>query len=85
MKPMMSHENQTACGHPNLKVGVFVTLCAPDVIEAFLMERGFSQVHSVTSHNYKKAYFHEANEGRYVELKLATDNNKRSVILKQVD
>jgi hypothetical protein len=24
--------DQTACGHPNLKVGVFVTLCTPDVI-----------------------------------------------------
>ena len=30
------------------------------------MERGFSQVHSVTSQNYKKANFHEVNEGRYV-------------------
>jgi len=36
------------------------------MIEAFLMERGFSQVHNVTSLDYKRAYFHGVNEGRNV-------------------
>ncbi len=35
-------------------------------IEVFLMERGFSKIQNVTSDDYKKAYFHGANEGRTV-------------------
>ena len=35
-------------------------------IEVFLMERGFSEIQNVTSNDYKKAYFHGANEGRTV-------------------
>ncbi|MFB3765076.1 MAG: class I SAM-dependent methyltransferase [Methanotrichaceae archaeon] len=35
-------------------------------VEAFLMERGFSRVQNVTSDDYKKAYFHGANEGKAV-------------------
>lgn len=35
-------------------------------VEAFLAERGFSQIQNVTSEDYKKAYFHGVNEGRAV-------------------
>lgn len=35
-------------------------------VEAFLAERGFSQIRNVTSEDYKKAYFQGANEGRAV-------------------
>jgi methyltransferase (TIGR00027 family) len=35
-------------------------------IEVFLMERGFSKIQNVTSDDYKKAYFHGANESRAV-------------------
>jgi len=35
-------------------------------VEAFLMERGFSQVKNVTSDDYKRSYFHGINEGRIV-------------------
>jgi len=35
-------------------------------IGTFLTERGFSQVHNVTSQDYKKAYFQGINEGRTV-------------------
>ncbi len=35
-------------------------------VEAFLTERGFSQVQNVTSEDYKKAYFHGVNESRSV-------------------
>lgn len=35
-------------------------------IKRFLEERGFSQIHSVTSEDYKKAYFHGANKDRNV-------------------
>ncbi len=35
-------------------------------IETFLVERGFSQVHNLTSEDYKKAYFQGVNEGRAV-------------------
>ena len=35
-------------------------------IETFLLERGFSQVHNVTSEDYKKAYFRRVNEDRAV-------------------
>jgi methyltransferase (TIGR00027 family) len=37
-----------------------------EMVETFLAERGFSQIHNVTSEDYKKAYFHGANEGRIV-------------------
>ena len=63
---MMSHENKRHPATQPVKVEVFVTFRAPDVIEAFLMERGFSQVHNVTSQDYKRAYFHGVNEGRNV-------------------
>jgi methyltransferase (TIGR00027 family) len=36
------------------------------MVESFLTERGFSQVHNVTSEDYKKAYFHGANKDRDV-------------------
>ena len=36
------------------------------MVEEFLVERGFSKIHNVTSDDYKKAYFHGANEGRTV-------------------
>jgi O-methyltransferase involved in polyketide biosynthesis len=35
-------------------------------IEAFITQRGFSQVCNATSEDYKKAYFHGTNEGRPV-------------------
>ncbi|HSD56595.1 MAG TPA: class I SAM-dependent methyltransferase [Methanotrichaceae archaeon] len=35
-------------------------------IETFLAQRGFSQVHNVTSGDYKKAYFHGVNKDRAV-------------------
>jgi O-methyltransferase involved in polyketide biosynthesis len=37
-----------------------------EAIEEFLTKRGFSKVCNVTSEDYKKAYFHEVNEGRAV-------------------
>jgi len=39
-------------------------------VESFLAERGFSQIHSVTSDDYKKAYFHGANKDRSVSTLL---------------
>ncbi|MGA9098748.1 MAG: class I SAM-dependent methyltransferase [Methanotrichaceae archaeon] len=50
-----------------------------EMIEAFLAERGFSQIHNVTSEDYKKAYFQGVNEGRAsssvrpIELRLCGD------------
>lgn len=35
-------------------------------VETFLAQMGFSQVHNVTSEDYKRAYFHGVNEGRIV-------------------
>lgn len=35
-------------------------------VEEFLSKRGFSQIQNVTSEDYKKAYFHGANESRTV-------------------
>lgn len=35
-------------------------------VETFLIQRGFFQVHNVTSEDYKNAYFHGVNEGRAV-------------------
>lgn len=35
-----------------------------EMVERFLAERGFSQIHSVTSEDYKKAYFQGANKDR---------------------
>lgn len=40
-------------------------------IEAFLTKRGFSNIHNVTSQDYKKAYFHGVNEGRTVSSLLS--------------
>jgi O-methyltransferase involved in polyketide biosynthesis len=35
-------------------------------VETFLSQRGSSQVHNVTSEDYKQAYFQGDNEGRTV-------------------
>ncbi len=35
-------------------------------VENFLAARGFSQIHNVTSEDYKKMYFHGVNAGRSV-------------------
>lgn len=37
-----------------------------ETLEAFLAERGFSRVQSITSEDYKRAYFHGVNEDRAV-------------------
>ena len=37
-----------------------------EMVETFLADRGFSQIHNVTSEDYKKAYFHGVNKDRSV-------------------
>ena len=54
------HKLLMQVGEP-LKFGIM-----DGMIEAFLMKRGFSQVHNVTCQDYKRAYFHGVNEGRNV-------------------